>query len=124
EQRRLYGLAQQQVLHNMALIKPGLGYREFAERCWPVPEDYIDNRYIMMVHGCGLVDEYPGLVYARQFPGWAYGVALQENMVVSVESYSGKAGGKEGVKLEQQVLVTSSGAVALSTTPFEDALVV
>ncbi|MBI1779489.1 MAG: aminopeptidase P family protein [Proteobacteria bacterium] len=124
EQRRLYALAEAQVLYNMRLIKPGLGYREFAETCWPVPEDFIQNRYMMMVHGCGLVDEYPSLAYARDFADWGYDGAFQENMVVSVESYIGKVGGKEGVKLEQQVLVTATGAVPLSSTPFEDALAV
>jgi Xaa-Pro aminopeptidase len=124
EQQRLYGLAQEQVLANMAIIKPGLGFREFAEKCWPVPDDFVRNRYMMMVHGCGLVDEYPSLAYAADFADWGYDGVFQENMVVSVESYMGKVGGKEGIKLEQQVLVTDKGAVALSATPFEDALVV
>ncbi len=43
-------------------------------------------------------------------------------MVVSVESYIGEVGGAEGVKLEQQVLVTARGAEPLSKTPFADAL--
>ena len=121
-QRRLYGLAQQQVLHNMALLKPGLAFREFAERSWPVPEAFVPNRYMMMVHGTGLVDEYPSVAYVRDFADWGYDGEFRENMVVSVESYIGEAGGKEGIKLEQQVLITARGAVALSATPLEDAL--
>ena len=121
-QRRLYGLAQQQVLHNMALLKPGLAFREFAERSWPVPEAFVANRYMMMVHGTGLVDEYPSVAYVRDFADWGYDGEFQENMVVSVESYIGEAGGKEGIKLEQQALITARGAVALSATPLEDAL--
>jgi Xaa-Pro aminopeptidase len=39
-----------------------------------------------------------------------------------VESYVGEAGGLEGVKLEEQVLVTDTGAEVLSTYPFEDRL--
>ena len=123
-QRRLYGIAQEQVLHNIGIIKPGLGFREFAEKCWPVPEKYVPNRYMMMVHGVGLVDEYPSVAYASDFKDWGYDGQFVENMVVSVESYIGEVGGKEGVKLEQQVLVTASGAVPMSKTPFEDALVV
>ncbi|HLI11559.1 MAG TPA: Xaa-Pro peptidase family protein [Alphaproteobacteria bacterium] len=124
EQRRLYGLAQEQVLHNMSLLKPGLGFREFAEICWPVPEEFLANRYMMMVHGVGLVDEYPSIAYARDFKDWGYDGVFQENMVVSVESFIGEVGGKEGIKLEQQVLITASGAIPLSQTPFEDAIIV
>jgi Xaa-Pro aminopeptidase len=122
EQRRLYAIAQEQVLSNIALIKPGLGFREFAETCWKVPEEFIANRYMMMVHGAGLVDEYPSIAYARDFEDWGYDGVFAENMVVCVESYIGAAGGKEGVKLEQQVVVTASGAEPLSKTPFSEAL--
>ena len=124
EQRRLYGLAQEQVLHNMSLLRPGLGFRELAEKCWSVPEGFLPNRYMMMVHGTGLVDEYPSVAYACDFADWGYDGVFEENMVVSVESYIGESGAKEGVKLEQQVLITAAGAVPLSKTPFEDALVV
>ncbi len=124
EQRRLYGLAQEQVLHNVSILKPGPSFREFVEKCWPVPEGFLPNRYMMMVHGVGLVDEYPGVAYACDFNDWGYDGAFEENMVVSVESYIGETGAKEGVKLEQQVLITAAGAVPLSKTPFEDALVV
>jgi len=123
-QRRLYALAEEQVLTNMALIKPGLSFREFAERCWPVPEAFVPNRYMMMVHGVGLVDEYPSIAYARDFAEWGYDGEFQENMVVAVESYIGEVGGKEGIKLEEQVLITARGTRNLSRTPFADALVV
>ena len=122
EQRRLYAIAQEQVLFNMNLIKPGVGFREFAEKCWSVPEEFVPNRYMMMVHGVGLVDEYPSIAYARDFAEWGYDGVFRENMVVSVESYIGEVRGREGIKLEQQVLITASAAVPLSKTPFEDAL--
>ena len=35
-------------------------------------------------------------------------------MTVSIESYIGEVGGKEGVKLEQQYLVTDKGLELLS----------
>jgi hypothetical protein len=34
-----------------------------------------------------------------------------------VESYIGEQGGKEGVKLEEQVLITANGSVVLSQSP-------
>jgi Xaa-Pro dipeptidase len=43
-------------------------------------------------------------------------------MTVCVESYIGAEGGLEGVKLEQQVLITAEGTQLISTFPFEDEL--
>ena len=42
--------------------------------------------------------------------------------MICAESYVGEVGGREGVKLENMVLVTGSGPVVLSRYPFEDAL--
>ena len=121
-QRRLYEMAQSQILHNVELLKPGLTFREFAERCWPVPDDFVPNRYMMMVHGCGFVDEYPSVAYVADWPDWGYDGVFADNMVVSVESYIGEVGGPDGVKLEQQVVITEGGARVLSRTPLIDAI--
>lgn len=43
-------------------------------------------------------------------------------MVLSVESYIGSPGGKEGVKLEEQLLVTKDGVENFSDFPFEHRL--
>ena len=116
-QGNLLGFAEDQVMHNVGLLRAGLSFREFAEQCWPVPERYVHNRYMMMLHGVGLVDEYPSVAYAVDFDAWGYDGTFQENMVVSVESYIGEQGGKEGVKLEEQVLITANGATVLSQSP-------
>ncbi len=121
-QRALHALAEEQVHFNVELLRPGLSFREFAARAWPVPEEFVPNRYMAMVHGVGLVDEYPALAYQADFADWGYDGHFEENMVVSVESYLGASGEKEGVKLEQQVLITANGAVPLSRTPFADSL--
>jgi Xaa-Pro aminopeptidase len=122
EQRKLYAIAQEQVLTNIELIKPGLSFREFAERCWPVPEAFVPNRYMMMVHGAGLVDEYPSVAYVADWESWGYDGMFEENMVVSVESFMGEVGGSQGVKLEQQVLITEGGAAPMSNALFVNAL--
>ena len=49
---------------------------------------------------------------ASSFPG----------MTVCVESFMGEVGGSQGVKLEQQVLITSTGRETLSRFPFETRL--
>lgn len=121
-QKELYTLAQEQVMFNIGQLRPGLSFREFAERCWPVPEKFVPNRYMTMVHGVGFVDEYPSIAYAVDFDSWGYDGMFAENMVVSVESYLGEVGGAEGVKLEQQVLITATGAEVMSRSPFLDAI--
>lgn len=122
-QRKLYDIATQQILHNCSVLKPGVSFREFSGECWPVPEEYVPNRYMMMVHGCGFVDEYPSIAYAADWKDWGYDGMFEENMVVSVESYIGEVGGADGVKLEQQVVITANGAKLLSRTPLIDALI-
>lgn len=122
EQRKLYELAQDQVTFNADLLRPGLSFREFADRCWPVPEAFAKNRYMMMVHGVGMVDEYPSVAYAQDYAEWGFDGMFEENMVVSVESYIGEIGAKEGVKLEQQVLITAKGGVPMSRSPFVEAI--
>jgi Xaa-Pro aminopeptidase len=121
-QRTLYDTAHEQLLTNIELLRPGLSFREFGERCWPVPERYLANRYMMMVHGAGMVDESPTVAYAVDFADWGYDGVFEENMVVCVESYIGEVGGREGVKLEEEVLITATGAVPLSRSPLIGAL--
>ena len=122
EQRRLYQLAWEQIHFNMQLVKPGLGFRELAEGAWRLPASCQANRYSVVVHGVGLCDEYPAVVYLEDFGAAGYDGVFEAGMAVCVESYIGEEGGHEGVKLEQQVLITETGIEPLSTFPFEDAL--
>jgi Xaa-Pro aminopeptidase len=121
EQRKLYALAHEQIHHNMALLRPGLSHHEFVQRSWDIPQPYQHNRYCCVVHGVGLADEYPAL--AHKGADWetsGYDGVFEENMVICVESYMGKRGGKEGIKLEQQVLITHNGCEALSNYPWQE----
>ena len=47
---------------------------------------------------------------------------LEAGMVITVESYMGPEGERDGVKLEEQVLVTETGCEPISTFPFEESL--
>ena len=49
-----------------------------------------------------------------------YDGTIEEGMTLCVESMIGSEGGREGVKLEEQVLITKDGAVPLSSYPFEE----
>ena len=116
----LYRLAREQIAYNLALIRPGLGFRELSEKAFRLPERFRANRYSVIAHGVGLCDEYPAIYYPEDAAATGYDGVLEEQMTICLESYVGAAGGAEGVKLEQQVLVTRQGAEVLSSYPFED----
>ena len=118
EQKKLYSMAVEQIDYNSRLIKDGLSFKEFTEKSWVLPEDYYPNRYSVMVHGIGLCDEWPAIRYPTD--GGERSGAFQKNMTITVESYIGKVGGKEGVKLEQQYLIGENGLELMSHHPLED----
>lgn len=122
EQKRLYQTAYEQVQYNKELLKPGMTFKEYAEKSWQIPDEFFPNRYFTVAHGTGLSGEYPYIVYPQDFEEKGYDGLIEENMVISVESYIGSPGGKEGVKLEEQLLVTKDGVENFSTFPFEGKL--
>ena len=119
EQSTLYSAALDQIEHNTRLIRPGMDFREYMERTWPIPDRYLANRYSCALHGVGMADEYPGVPYAPDAADLLPG-RFEEGMVFCVESLIGEQGGRENVKLETQVLVTSTGAERLDSFPWED----
>ena len=123
EQRRLYGLALEQIHYNIdKLMRPGLNFREASELAWRIPNAFVKNRYSCVAHGVGLCDEWPKITHIQDRERSAYDGELAPGMTICVESYMGEEGGREGVKLEQQVLITDKGSRLLSTFPFEEAL--
>ncbi len=121
-QKTIYKLAYEQVHHNMDILKPGLTFREYAERAWDIPDRYYDNRYYLSAHGCGMTGEYPYLYHHGDFPATGYDGVVEPGMTLCVESFVGADDGGEGVKLEQQLMITETGWELLSEFPFEDAL--
>ena len=118
EQKKLYSMARKQIDHNFRLIKDGVSFIEFTEKSWVLPEEYYPNRYSVMVHGIGLCDEWPAIRYPKD--GGELSGTFQKNMTITLESYIGKVGGKEGVKLEQQYLIGENGLELMSHHPLED----
>lgn len=121
-QRTLYKLAYEQVHHNMGILKPGMTLREYSDKAWNIPEKYHANRYYLSAHGCGMTGEYPYLYHHADFPASGYDGEILPGMTLCVESYIGEEGGREGVKLEQQLLITETGVELLSQFPFEEEL--
>ena len=118
EQKKIYLMAVEHINHNSRLIKPGVSFTEFTEKSWKLPDEYYGNRYSCMVHGIGLCDEWPMIRYPTD--GGQREGSFEKNMTVTVESYIGKVGGKEGVKLEQQYLVGENGLELMSHHALED----
>ncbi len=119
EQRRHYQVAFQQLQHNTALLKPGLGFLDYSDQSFQLPEQYLANRYAEVAQGCGMGVEYPFIWYREDEQWGAYDGVFEENMVVCIECYAGESGGREGVKLEQPVWLSADGPVVLSEYPFE-----
>ncbi|WP_264211132.1 M24 family metallopeptidase [Leisingera thetidis] len=120
EQADLYQLAREQVEFNMEVIRPGMSYREIAEKSWPIPDRFKKNRYGCLAHGVGLCDEYPSIPYREDLEEYGYDGVVEPGMVLAVESYIGEEGAMEGVKLEQMIHVTETGWELLSHYPWEE----
>ena len=119
-QYRLYNDAYDLLQRNMQHLKAGLSFKEFSELCGNMPDNYATRRYTVLAHGIGLSDEYPFIPFKDDMD--KYGVDdnhFQENMTVCIEAYIGEDGGKEGVKLEEQVLITPTGVERISLYPYE-----
>ena len=122
EQKMLYRISLDQIQHNIGIIKPGLTFREIADKAWQIPARFVDQRYTSVMHGVGMHGETPFIAHAMDFATYGREGVLKPGMVLSVESYIGEKDGREGVKLEEEVLVSEQGPVLLSVFPFEDEL--
>ncbi len=122
EQKTIYKLSWEQIHHNMALLRAGVSFREFSEKSWTVPERYRQLDFGVFLHGTGMCNEYPVVPAPHLFDRAGYDGHFEENMTVSLESYIGEAGAKNGVKLEEMVRITGAGSELIATFPFEDEL--
>ena len=111
-QQDLYQRALEQVRYNTALLRPGISWSDLSARSQVYsPETH--RHYSCLYHGVGLCDEYPQLPFPPQsMKGFDGGVMA--GMTLCVESFVGRCDGGEGVKYEEQVLITDSGVELLS----------
>jgi Xaa-Pro aminopeptidase len=103
-------------------LRPGLKYAELADNLPEYPDAYREQRYSFVLHGVGTDDEPPFLPFPDEPGAEKLDGEFRENMVVSVEFYAGKVGQQDGVKLEDEVLITADRPVMLSLYPYEDKL--
>lgn len=120
-QKQLYRLAVEEIEHNLKLIRPGLRFSDFQQQACLPDEEFHENAYTCVLHAVGMCDEYPRINPIFRGEN-LYDGFFEAGMVICMESYMGAVGEKDGVKLEQQVLVTEDGYELLSTYPYEEAL--
>ena len=118
-QKEIYRVAYDHIQHNLELVAPGAGFRELSERAFVVPERYREQSITMNWHGIGLYGGWPTILGNGCFDATSEDGELVPGMTLCVESYVGETGGPDGVKLEEQVLVTENGYRLLSQFPFE-----
>jgi Xaa-Pro dipeptidase len=118
EVRRLYQVAYEFVYDAIDEIRPGASFRELGERLSRrMPEQYHAQRYPFIAHGSGLADEWPAIKFDEHHEG-----EVKAGMSLSVEAYVGEVGGRHGVKLEEQIIVTDGAPEIISRAAHDDRL--
>ena len=113
QQRHVHELAVEQVTRNIDLLTPGRTFHELVHKSWmPSVDDY--RHYSCLYHGVGQCDEWPDIKFPEDWDAGGYDGVLEAGMVLTVESYVGAYTGGQGIKLENQVLVTDNGPENLS----------
>lgn len=114
-QQRLHEAAAEQLARNIELFQPGASFAEISQRAW-LPCDAIHSVTNAAIgHGIGLCNEYPLILNRDHWDSGGYDGELREGMVLCVEALAAPPGGDEGVKLEEQIVVTATGPEVLST---------
>lgn len=121
-QCELYRVALDSLEHNLALFRAGRRFSDVAREAFVLPERFRPQRYDCIAHGIGMGDENPAVVWIEDYEAGDDDDVLEEGMVLSVESYVATPDSIEGVKLEDQIVVTADGCLKLSTFPFEQEL--
>ncbi len=116
EQQDLYDRALEQINKNTEILQPGMSFKEYSHKAHTIcPNTF--RRYGLLVHGVGLCDEYPSITFPDLWEEHGYDGTIESGMVLCVESYIGRKSGGEGVKLEEQILITDNGYEKLSNFP-------
>ncbi len=123
EQKELYEECRVMLYNGMSAVKAGNTTLDVAEK-WPTSPSYWGYETwdealpLAIAHGIGLcLHEIPMFNYpaAKANP-----VKLEENMVLALETWTGKKGGKDGVRLEEDVVVTKDGYELLTKWPIDE----
>ncbi|MFT5503706.1 MAG: Xaa-Pro aminopeptidase [Gammaproteobacteria bacterium] len=121
-QKDMHRFAYDHIMTNADMIKPGLSFQDVTEGGHHLTEQYLPQRYGSKFHGVGLCDEWPAIKYPIDWEERGYEGILEPGMMLCVEAYIGEVGGPDGIKLEDQILVTEDGYENMVNCPFDSLL--
>lgn len=113
-----WSLAAEQLERNSELLTPGRTFWELSHKAWFPPPDHY-RHYSCLFHGVGQCDEYPNIYFPSAWEQLGYDGVVEPGMTFTVEAYVGPRAGGEGIKLEDQYLITSTGPERLTDFPLE-----
>jgi Xaa-Pro dipeptidase len=122
EQKELYKDCISWLRGSINEVKPGATTADIASR-WPGPEvlglksetEVLANQF---GHGIGLsLHEFPQISRAWSLD---HPYPIEENMVFALETYSGPKGGKHGIRIEEEIVVTSEGHEIITKFPADE----
>jgi Xaa-Pro dipeptidase len=121
EQRAIYRESFEWLAAMKSLLRPGVTCGELAAEAPALPERFTAQRYECYFHGIGLEEENPSLCHPADVQPNPDTV-LEDGTALVVELYAGEVGGRDGVKLGDEVLVTRDGHRVFAPFPFSDRL--
>ncbi|MEM6679881.1 MAG: M24 family metallopeptidase, partial [Pseudomonadota bacterium] len=122
EMVRAFQHAHEHIMENMALIAPGVPFRDLSFKGHHLAQEFVAERYSCRMHGVGLCDEWPSIKYPQDYTEGAFEDVLQPGMCLCVEALVAPEGGEFSIKLEDQVVVTETGVENLTRYPFDPRL--
>jgi Xaa-Pro aminopeptidase len=121
EQRAIYRESFEWLTAMKSLVRPGVTCGELAAEAPAFPDRFTAQRYECYFHGIGLEEENPSLCHPADVQPNPDTV-LEDGTALVVELYAGEVGGRDGVKLGDEVLVTRDGHRVFAPFPFSDRL--
>jgi Xaa-Pro dipeptidase len=103
-------------------LRPGVSIRELTHGGHVLAPEFQRQKYSCKMHGVGLCDEWPFVPYPDGWVDGAFETVLEPGMVLCIEALVSPEGGDFSIKLEDQVLITETGAENLTHYPFDPAL--
>jgi Xaa-Pro aminopeptidase len=122
KQKETYQTCLDWLYNSIKVLRPGITTKDIAER-WPGPEvlgakTETEVFASQFGHGVG-ISHWERPIISRTF-SLDYPVKIEKNMHFALETYAGKPGEKDGVRLEEQVLITDSGYEVITRYPVEE----